>query len=98
MNARLWVRNIFPPFELAGVGGARKLPPAADGWVEETGLVGSTNPPAEGSTPLGNSTSTKSTFNFFSVLTPINRGEPRLATTISLGKWTALLKTNAKEP
>ena len=44
-----------------------------------------------------NSTSTKSTFNFWSVLTPIKRGEPRRAVTISLGKW-GDLKTNAKEP
>ena len=44
-----------------------------------------------------NSTSTKSTFNFLSVLTPINMGEPRRVQTISSGKWVDL-KTNANEP
>ena len=46
---------------------------------------------------MGNSTSTKSTFNLRSVFTPMRRGEPRRAATISSGKCTDL-KTKAKEP
>lgn len=50
------------------------------------------SPPA-----AGNSTSTKSTLSFFSVLTPTSNGDPRLVATSSPGKWVDF-RIKAKAP